>query len=86
MTDVLVVGVGRQVAEKGIFELAGAARRLRAAGHLGVRFIWVGPPDDAKPDAVIATGAPDHPGSASSSPALNTSSGMTASAGVAPPW
>ena len=46
--EVLVGGVGRRVAEKGIREFTYAARALsgRAA------FIWVGPTDDDKPDAL----------------------------------
>ena len=46
--DLLVGGVGRQVAEKGIHELAAAAHSLRDRA----RFIWVGPEDEDKPDAV----------------------------------
>ena len=56
--EVLVVGVGRQVAEKGIFELASAAQRLRrpkADGRIRrVRFVWVGPTDESKADAIGA--------------------------------
>lgn len=47
-TDVLVAGVGRRVAEKGIAEFAAAARAL--AGR--ARFVWVGPDDPDKPDAL----------------------------------
>lgn len=50
--ELLVGGVGRRVAEKGIFELAGAARTL--AGR--ARFVWVGPEDPEKPDSVSGTG------------------------------
>ena len=47
--DALVVGgVGRVVAEKGVLDLAAAARRLPA----GVDVVWVGPSDDDKADAV----------------------------------
>ena len=47
--DALVVGgVGRQVAEKGIRELGEAAGAL--ADH--ARFVWVGPADPDKPDAL----------------------------------
>jgi glycosyltransferase involved in cell wall biosynthesis len=45
---VLVGGVGRCVAEKGLHEFAAAARVL--AGR--ARFVWVGPADQDKPDAV----------------------------------
>jgi glycosyltransferase involved in cell wall biosynthesis len=46
--ELLVGGVGRLVAEKGIEQYAGTAARL--AGK--ARFVWVGPADDEKPDAV----------------------------------
>ncbi|WP_431677591.1 glycosyltransferase family 4 protein [Kitasatospora sp. KL5] len=46
--ELLVGGVGRQVAEKGIREYAEAARAL--AGK--ARFVWIGPPDPDKPDAL----------------------------------
>lgn len=46
--ELLVGGVGRRVAEKGIVEFAEAARSL--AGR--ARFVWVGPHDDDKPDWV----------------------------------
>jgi glycosyltransferase involved in cell wall biosynthesis len=46
--DLLVGGVGRRVAEKGIAEYAAAARRL--AGK--ARFVWIGPDDPHKPDAL----------------------------------
>jgi glycosyltransferase involved in cell wall biosynthesis len=47
--DVLVVGgVGRQVAEKGIRELAAAAADLSGRA----RFVWVGPADPDKADAL----------------------------------
>lgn len=48
--QLLVGGVGRRVAEKGMAELATAARTL--AGR--ARFVWVGPPDVGTP-AVPAT-------------------------------
>jgi glycosyltransferase involved in cell wall biosynthesis len=46
--ELLVGGVGRLVAEKGVAEFAAAARCL--AGK--ARFIWVGPADPDKPDAL----------------------------------
>jgi len=46
--ELLVGGVGRLVAEKGVLELAGAARAL--AGK--ARFVWIGPTDEAKGDAI----------------------------------
>ncbi|MFW6090970.1 MAG: glycosyltransferase [Actinomycetota bacterium] len=46
--ELLVGGVGRRVAEKGIAEYAAAARTL--AGK--ARFVWVGPDDSDKPDAL----------------------------------
>jgi glycosyltransferase involved in cell wall biosynthesis len=48
--ELLVGGVGRRVAEKGIREFAAAARRL--AGK--ARFVWVGPLDGDKADALSA--------------------------------
>jgi glycosyltransferase involved in cell wall biosynthesis len=48
--ELLVGGVGRRVAEKGITEFAAAARTL--AGK--ARFVWVGPDDPDKPDALGA--------------------------------
>ncbi len=48
--ELLVGGVGRRVAEKGIAEYAAAARTL--AGK--ARFVWIGPDDPDKPDAVRA--------------------------------
>ena len=48
--ELVVGGVGRLVAEKGIAEFAEAADAL--AGR--ARFVWVGPPDPDKPDAVEA--------------------------------
>lgn len=48
----LVVGtVGRLVAEKGFYDLAEAAR-LVTASTAEVTFLWVGPFDPAKPDAI----------------------------------
>lgn len=49
--ELLVGGVGRLVAEKGIAEY------VEAAAALGdrARFVWVGPADAAKPDAVDAS-------------------------------
>jgi glycosyltransferase involved in cell wall biosynthesis len=46
--ELLVGGVGRLVAEKGIAEFAESARAL--AGK--ARFVWVGPPDPSKPDGL----------------------------------
>jgi glycosyltransferase involved in cell wall biosynthesis len=46
--ELLVGGVGRMVAEKGIAEFAESARAL--AGK--ARFVWVGPPDPSKPDGL----------------------------------
>ena len=46
--ELLVGGVGRQVAEKGIREFAGAATELHERAH----FIWIGPDDPAKPDGL----------------------------------
>jgi glycosyltransferase involved in cell wall biosynthesis len=46
--ELLVGGVGRQVEEKGILEYVEAAARL--AGK--ARFVWIGPADPDKPDAV----------------------------------
>ena len=48
--DVLVGGVGRRVAEKGICELAAAAGVLANRA----RFIWIGPDDDTKDDRISA--------------------------------
>jgi len=48
--ELLVGGVGRRVAEKGIAEYAAAARTL--AGK--ARFVWIGPDDPDKPDALRA--------------------------------
>jgi glycosyltransferase involved in cell wall biosynthesis len=46
--ELLVVGVGRRVAEKGLPELAQAARAL----HGRARVVWVGPDDEAKDDRI----------------------------------
>lgn len=46
--ELLVGGVGRRVAEKGLPEYAMAAHRLAHRAQ----FLWVGPPDPDKPDAV----------------------------------
>ena len=48
--ELLVGGVGRRVAEKGIAEYAAAARTL--AGK--ARFVWIGSDDPDKPDAMRA--------------------------------
>lgn len=53
-SEILVGAVGRRVAEKGIAEYGAAARKLSGKA----RFIWVGPDDPDKPDAVRA----DEPG------------------------
>ncbi|MDY0816411.1 glycosyltransferase [Kitasatospora purpeofusca] len=45
--ELLVGGVGRRVAEKGIGEYAEAARALTGKA----RFVWIGPDDPDKPDA-----------------------------------
>jgi glycosyltransferase involved in cell wall biosynthesis len=45
--EVVVLGVGRQVAEKGIVEFCSAVTEVRARGRK-VRGIWVGPPDDSR--------------------------------------
>ena len=50
--EVLVGGVGRLVAEKGIQEYIEAAGRLHATNPGRVRFVWAGPVDDSKPDAI----------------------------------
>lgn len=47
--ELLVGGVGRRVAEKGVREFAAAAHAL--AGQ--ARFVWVGPQDPDKPDRVV---------------------------------
>ncbi|HUG84887.1 MAG TPA: glycosyltransferase, partial [Euzebya sp.] len=46
--EVVVGGVGRRVAEKGIAEFGHAARALADKA----RFVWVGPDDPDKPDAL----------------------------------
>ena len=51
--EVLVGGVGRMVAEKGIAEFAEVARRLGDRAT----FVWVGPADEDKADAVDAEAA-----------------------------
>ena len=51
--EVLIGGVGRRVAEKGIAELAAVAEEL---GHRA-RFVWVGPADPDKPDHLDDAGA-----------------------------
>lgn len=52
---VLVGGVGRMVAEKGIREFVEMADRLTTTYGEKVAFCWVGPDDPDKPDAVAAT-------------------------------
>lgn len=51
---VVVGGVGRLVAEKGIAEFAAAARRLEGKAT----FVWVGMADPDKPDAVDTSSTP----------------------------
>ncbi|MGN6330780.1 MAG: glycosyltransferase family 4 protein [Motilibacteraceae bacterium] len=46
--ELIVLGVGRRVAEKGIREYAAAAQELQGRAH----FCWVGPADPDKPDAL----------------------------------
>jgi glycosyltransferase involved in cell wall biosynthesis len=46
--ELLVGGVGRQVAEKGLLEFVAVAEQLRGQA----RFVWVGPSDAVKADAV----------------------------------
>lgn len=50
-TTLLVGGVGRMVAEKGVLDLAAATAGLGQE----VEVVWVGAADDSKPDAVAAT-------------------------------
>lgn len=50
--EVLVGGVGRRVAEKGIAEFAAAANALSARA----RFVWIGPADPDKPDHLDVAG------------------------------
>lgn len=52
--ELLVGGVGRLVAEKGIGELVEAAGRLGSSA----RFVWAGPADETKPDAVRVGAGP----------------------------
>jgi len=51
---VLVGGVGRMVAEKGIREFIAMAERMRATYGEGVELVWVGPDDPDKSDAWTA--------------------------------
>ena len=51
---VLVGGVGRLVEEKGIREFVAAASELAGKAH----FVWVGPADEDKPDAISAADGP----------------------------
>lgn len=51
--ELLVGGVGRRVAEKGVPELAQVARDLGRRA----RFVWIGPEDAAKEDRVALTAA-----------------------------
>ncbi|QBR94279.1 glycosyltransferase family 1 protein [Nocardioides euryhalodurans] len=53
---VVVGGVGRMVAEKGIREFLATADRLTAAHGDDVAFVWVGPDDPDKPDAWAVAG------------------------------
>ncbi|MFC8452843.1 glycosyltransferase [Kitasatospora sp. NPDC057223] len=66
--ELLVAGVGRQVAEKGIREYAEAARAL--AGK--ARFAWVGPADPDKPDALSGAAGIEFLGSRDDMPDLYT--------------
>ncbi|MER8186783.1 glycosyltransferase family 4 protein [Kitasatospora sp. NPDC094015] len=65
-SELLVGGVGRRVAEKGIREYAGAARAL--AGK--ARFVWIGPEDPDKPDALGAESGIEFLGSRGDMPEL----------------
>ena len=68
---VLVGGVGRMVAEKGIREYLAAAEQLGTAYGDRVAFVWVGPDDPDKPDAwVTSTGAVRFLGERSDMPAV----------------
>jgi glycosyltransferase involved in cell wall biosynthesis len=49
--ELLVGGVGRRVAEKGIAEYQEAVGELVRQGPTGARFVWIGPEDPDKPDA-----------------------------------
>lgn len=53
--ELLVGGVGRRVAEKGLPEFVEMARLLRGKA----RFVWVGPPDPDKPDAFVGAAGSD---------------------------
>lgn len=64
--ELLVGGVGRRVAEKGIREYAEAARAL--AGK--ARFVWIGPDDPDKPDAHGAESGVEFPGPRGDMPAV----------------
>lgn len=50
--ELVVGGVGRLVAEKGVGEFAAAAKALEGRA----RFVWIGPTDEAKADAVTDVG------------------------------
>jgi glycosyltransferase involved in cell wall biosynthesis len=52
--EIVVGGVGRRVAEKGLPELATVASRLAGSA----RFVWVGPDDAAKGDRIDADSLP----------------------------
>ncbi|MFE2726424.1 glycosyltransferase [Kitasatospora sp. NPDC059327] len=64
--ELLVGGVGRRVAEKGIGEYAEAARAL--AGK--ARFVWIGPDDPDKPDAHGPESGVEFPGPRGDMPAV----------------
>jgi glycosyltransferase involved in cell wall biosynthesis len=64
--EVLVGGVGRRVAEKGIREFSAAARALRGQA----RFVWVGPDDPDKPDALGEQDGVFFPGAYDDMPAV----------------
>lgn len=66
--ELLVGGVGRRVAEKGLHEFATMARRL--AGR--ARFVWVGPTDPTKPDAVDALDGVEFVGARDDMPSVYT--------------
>jgi glycosyltransferase involved in cell wall biosynthesis len=53
---VVVGGVGRLVAEKGLVELAAAARAVRDRFGDTAAVVWVGPDDPDKPDALSEAG------------------------------
>jgi glycosyltransferase involved in cell wall biosynthesis len=64
--DLVIGGVGRRVAEKGIREFATAARELSSRA----RFVWVGPDDTDKADAVGDLAGVDFVGAYDNMPAV----------------